>query len=745
MPSLGAPQGADAEVIRAALRQELTPLLVRRMRAGIWILVAALLLFWFEVIVVYPANWAPLFQVKAVQLVTLVWGYWMLSRAPLRWRRSIWIGLVVLTEVCVTTVLSSIVTDDPVSALLLFIVLTMGSAMLLPWGVWPQVATVAVAAVMVAVNMIWVPAPQAGMQSAAVATFLAFITSLYASYALDRSRYARAAAQAGERASTAWKGAVIEAALDCIVTMDHEGRILEFNPAAERTFGHRRADVMGRRLAEVIIPPALREAHTRGLARYLATGVGSLLGTRIDTTAMRADGSKFPVEVAISRVAQPGPPLFVGYVRDLTALAQEARVASALVRVGTEVMSLLDTRLILDRLCMLTTEVLGCDCSDSFLWDPRDDLYVWTAGYSRPPEMATLRTGLRVPRSAIAGLLMRVQRDEPVPAYGRQGRTGEALHHPGVSSALHMALCQGEQIIGIHTAAFHGRSEPFSPQELRIARGIAQAVSMALTNARLVEEVEHANHVKSEFLSTMSHELRTPLAALLGYAEIVDADDVDAAERRHCNHRIRAIGGELLQLIESTLEIGRAEAGRDEVRLEPVPFRAFWQTLAEQSARMPRRPGVELEWDPEVPDVTLVTDPHKLSVALRNLISNAVKFTDRGSVRLDAALGADEVVFRVSDTGVGIAAEDQEIIFEMFRQASNPSARRLEGTGLGLYLTRRFVEQLGGSVAVESAASRGSVFTITVPRIKLPTAGRVAGPSTQSPDEKASRRLRSGT
>src|SRR5262249_15752193 len=84
------------------------------------------------------------------------------------------------------------------------------------------------------------------------------------------------------------------------------------------------------------------------------------------------------------------------------------------------------------------------------------------------------------------------------------------------------------------------------------------------------------------------------------------------------------------------------------------------------------------------------------------------------------------------------------IIFEMFRQASNPSARRLEGTGLGLYLTRRFVEQLGGSVAVESAASRGSVFTITVPRIKLPTAGRVAGPSTQSPDEKASRRLRSG-
>src|SRR5262245_21036336 len=249
-------QQPDIGAVRSALRSELTPLLVRRMRAGIWLLVAALCLFGVEVVAIYDVHAAPLFRSKLVQLITLVWGYWSLSRRPVTWQRSIWIGMVVLTEVCVTTVLSSIVTDDPVSALLLFIVLTMGSAMLLPWGVWPQVATVAVAAVMVAVNMIWVPAPQAGMQSAAVATFLAFITSLYASYALDRSRYARAAAQAGERASTAWKGAVIEAALDCIVTMDHEGRILEFNPAAERTFGHRRADVMGRRLAEVIIPPA---------------------------------------------------------------------------------------------------------------------------------------------------------------------------------------------------------------------------------------------------------------------------------------------------------------------------------------------------------------------------------------------------------------------------------------------------------------------------------------------------------
>jgi PAS domain S-box-containing protein len=589
------------------------------------------------------------------------------------------------------------------------------------------VVTVGVAAIMVAVNMIWVPAAQEGVQSAAIAALLAFLTSVYASYTLDRSRYARAVAEAGERASTAWRGAVIEAALDCIVAIDHDGKILEFNPAAERTFGHRRADVLGQSMGEILIPPALRDAHGKGLLRYQATGHGSMIGTRIDTTALRADGSKFPIELAITRVPQSEPAVFVGYLRDLTAQTHEARVSAALVRVGNEMMSLLDTADILDRLCVLTTDVLGCDCSDSFLWQPGADAYVWTAGYGRPPEARRVRPDVRVPRSAIAPLLSRMQRDEPVAVYRvAHGRgPSELLLHVGVSTALHMALCQGDQIIGVHTAAYHGRTELFSPQELRIARGIAQTASMALNNARLVEEVEQADHVKSEFLSTMSHELRTPVAALLGYAHTLEENELDAEERRHCVLRIQAVGSQLLELIESTLEIGRAEAGCDEVRPEPIRFGAFWRALGEQCAKMPRHPELEFEWNPEVPDVTVVTDRHKLSVALRNLISNAVKFTDRGGVRMEAQLGTDQIEFRVSDTGVGIAAQDHELIFQMFRQAGEADARH-QGTGLGLYIVRRFVEQLGGRVTVHSELGHGSAFTITVPRLDAPAAVNVS-------------------
>ena len=714
---------ADSAEIRAALREEVAPLLVRRMRAGIWLLIAALVLFAIEALAIYRADRNPLFIVKAVQLATLLWAFWALARRPPQWLRSVYIALVVLCEVCVTTVISSIITADPLSALLLFIVLTMGTAMLLPWGVWPQLVTVAVASVMVAVNMIWVPSPQSGVESAAVATMLAFLTSVYASYALDRARLARGIAESGERASTAWRGAVIEAALDCIITIDPEGKILEFNPAAERTFGYRRADVLGAEMAEVVIPPALRDAHRQGLAHYQATGASSMLGRRIDTTAMRADGSKFPVELAIARVPQPGPAIFIGYVRDLTSLAQEARISGALVRVGTEMMSLLETARILDRLCVLTADVLGCDCSDSFLWEPRDDVYVWTSGHARAPEAAKARAGTRVARTALAPLLTRMQRDEPLAVVRGSSASVEtqALLHDGVSSALHMALCQGDQIVGVHTAAYHGRTEPFTPQELRIARGIAQTASMALNNARLVEEVEHANHVKSEFLSTMSHELRTPLEALLGYAEILEEGDMGAAEHQHCVQRIRAVGTDLLELIESTLEISCAEAGRDELRLEAVRLRPFWEALAGQYAKMPRHAQVQFDWNSEVPDVVILTDPHKLSVVLRNLISNAVKFTERGVVRLTARLGGDELTFSVSDTGIGIPSDERNTIFEMFRQGSATEARRRGGAGLGLYIVRRFVEQLGGTVDVQSTPGGGSTFAVTLPRHQVGT------------------------
>ena len=128
-----------------------------------------------------------------------------------------------------------------------------------------------------------------------------------------RRRAEREVRESGER-----KRAILDAALDCIITIDHRGRVLEFNPAAERTFGHRAADAVGRELAELIVPPSLRQRHRDGLARYLETGEEHVLGRRLEITGMRADGSEFPVELAITRINLPGPPRFTGYLRDIS-------------------------------------------------------------------------------------------------------------------------------------------------------------------------------------------------------------------------------------------------------------------------------------------------------------------------------------------------------------------------------------------------------------------------------------------
>src|SRR5262249_16888743 len=148
--------------------------------------------------------------------------------------------------------------------------------------------------------------------------------------------------------------------------------------------------------------------------------------------------------------------------------------------------------------------------------------------------------------------------------------------------------------------------ERFSDSERMLAQGLADQTALALRTVRLVTDLKLANQLKSEFVSTMSHELRTPLNVIIGYTEIARDPHTCDAERAQLLDCIGAAGTELLDLVESTLEIGRIDAGRDEVRLETVPSPKFWAGLRKGCARMQHAEGVKLEWVPLVPDVTLV-------------------------------------------------------------------------------------------------------------------------------------------
>lgn len=231
-----------------------------------------------------------------------------------------------------------------------------------------------------------------------------------------------------------------------------------------------------------------------------------------------------------------------------------------------------------------------------------------------------------------------------------------------------------------------------------------------------------ASELKSQFLSNVSHELRTPLTSIVNLARLL-ADTAGTPGRELSEEQRTAVGfirtsaQSLTELVNDLLDLAKIEAGKVDVR--PAPFAAVDLVAALRGVFRPlaTTPAVALRLD-DPPPLTLVTDEGRLAQILRNLLANALKYTEAGEVRLTVTPGPDDtVVFTVRDTGIGIAPADQARVFEEFMQVEHPLQRRARGTGLGLPLSRRLAALLGGTLTLESVPGRGSTFTTRVPRV----------------------------
>ena len=509
---------------------------------------------------------------------------------------------------------------------------------------------------------------------------------------------------------------IIELGSDVISILDDAAIVRYESPSIERVLGYTPEELVGRAALELIHPddlPAVGEALAGVIADPGVTG-------RVEFRFRHKNGSWRVME----GIGKASPDIGVIVTsRDVTertqaedSLRSAGTVASALARVGERLLPSLDAQVLLDRLCRVTTEVLGCAHSTTWLWRDAEQSMVPTAGHVDPPEVWQSLRSLHIPRDAMAAALARLEQGELVELRATDpGLLGHVLRHYETPVVLLMPLRTADRFLGAQTAACASADAIFTPEQRRIARGIAQLASTALANAQLLGELERVNRLKSEFVSTMSHELRTPLNVILGFMEIVRDPDVGEADRSHMYDRIVVAGRELMELIEATLSVGKLEAGRDDACFEAVSLPALWNELRETCGKSGGSAATVLEWSSPVPAVSLRTDAGKFKVIVRNLVRNGLKFTERGSVRVDVALDGDGCVIRVADTGIGIRPEDQATIFEMFQQADGSDRRRYGGTGLGLYIVRRFVTQLGGTIALESAPGRGSTFTVRIP------------------------------
>ncbi len=342
---------------------------------------------------------------------------------------------------------------------------------------------------------------------------------------------------------------------------------------------------------------------------------------------------------------------------------EEAEVSAALARVGHELISSLDRPVMLERLCQLTAEAMKADASVTLLWQSEREVFQPVAVYGSLSEQWDVLRLILLPHSMYVGVMDLL--DE-----------GEAVHVPLAKSADPMVVAMAQQL-RIHSIVYIGlrrRGEVFGLQAVcyqrdiglleapqrRIASGVAQLASMALTNAQLLEELERASRLRSEFVATMSHELRTPMNIIIGYHHLLldGAFGAFSPEQTDVLMRADRSSGELLDLINNTLDMSRLEAGRVPLDLREVHLAELLQDVYMETRALRAKPNVRFVCEAALDLPPVHTDPSKLKVVLKNLVVNALKFTESGSVRV-AARAVDEQMMEiaVADTGIGIARE----------------------------------------------------------------------------------------
>ena len=471
----------------------------------------------------------------------------------------------------------------------------------------------------------------------------------------------------------------------------------------------------------VLATPLLREGVAIGAILIRRTEVRPFTDKQVALLKTFADQAVIAIEnVRLFQELEARTRQLVESVEELKALGE----------VGQAVSSSLDLETVLETIVARAVELSGTDCGVIYEYDEGAQEFNLRASHRMEQEAvealraARIRAGEGAAGRA-ASTRAPVQIADTFDQRERStSRIRPLLNRLGYRSLLTVPLLREQNILGGLTV-WRRQAGEFDPEVVNLLQTFATQSALAIHNAQLFREIqakgcelEAANRHKSEFLANVSHELRTPLNAIIGFSEVLLEKlfgELNDKQNEYVDD-ILSSGRHLLSLINDILDLSKIEAGHMELELTTFDLPNALDNALVLIRERASRHGVRVERvvDEQLGD--LRGDERKIKQVLVNLLSNAVKFTpEGGKIQVRASLDNSAVQISVSDTGIGIAPEHHDAIFEEFRQVGSDYARKREGTGLGLTLTKKFIEMHGGRIWVESEPGKGSTFTFTLP------------------------------
>jgi|GEM_PF-2092934 len=539
---------------------------------------------------------------------------------------------------------------------------------------------------------------------------------------------------------------IASSALDAIIMLDHDGRISFWNEAASRIFGFTSEEALGMELSRLIVPQRYHDALRKGYEGFKATGEGLYVGEVYKGEGLKKDGTEIPIEVSISALKVKEQWTAVGILRDVTERAQAEAlqdgqkrilemiatdapledVLTSLVRlIESQSVGMLSSVLLLDDDGVHMRHGAAPSLPEAY-WKAVDGASIGpragscgTAMYRRKPVIVTdiLRDLLWADYPDLADLAAPLRACWSTPIISHRGAVlgSFAMYYREVKSpgpSEKQLIDIGVNIAGIAIERKRAEAALRKAHTELEQRVIERTKELSEANIKLKE----LDRLKSLFIASMSHELRTPLNSVIGYSSILMNEWMGplTEEQKENLSAILRSGKHLLALINDVIDVSKIEAGKVETVVEDFDLSELLSEAAATFARDIKEKVLDL--NVESIHQQMHTDRRRLLQCVLNLVSNAVKFTDKGSVSVAARLHTDLIEISVADTGIGIREEDLPKLFQPFMRLVTAPKASIPGTGLGLYLTRRLVTHvLKGDIICISRYGEGSTFTIRIP------------------------------